>query len=114
MAFVIEHRTPPDEICPDEPRHRYLPVAHPRISPLLCLPVLLAVSMASELSPDARELALVGKLELRIGLANSDKKLEDLLKLYLAPLLLKLGSDSAAVRNKVSLLSTLSLLPEYR
>lgn len=57
--------------------------------------------MASELSPEARELALVGKLELRIGLASSDKKLEDILKLYLAPLLLKLGSQSVDVRNKV-------------
>jgi proteasome component ECM29 len=57
--------------------------------------------MASELSPEARELALVGKLELRIGLASSDKKLEDLLKLFLAPLLLKLGSESVTVRNKV-------------
>lgn len=37
----------------------------------------------------------------RIALADSDKKLEDLLKLYLAPLLLKLSSESVAVRNKV-------------
>ena len=59
--------------------------------------------MASEPSPEARELALVGKLELRIGLASSDKKLEDILKLFLAPLLLKLGSESVAVRNKVRL-----------
>ncbi|KAF2792718.1 major component of the proteasome [Melanomma pulvis-pyrius CBS 109.77] len=57
--------------------------------------------MASEPTPEARELALVGKLELRIGLASSDQKLEDLLKLFLAPLLLKLGSESVTVRNKV-------------
>lgn len=37
----------------------------------------------------------------RIALADSEQKLQDLLKLYLAPLLLKLGSDSVAVRNKV-------------
>lgn len=58
--------------------------------------------MATEQTPEAKELALVGKVEMRIALASSDKKLEDLLKLYLAPLLLKLGSESAAVRNKVS------------
>ncbi|KAF1965015.1 ARM repeat-containing protein [Bimuria novae-zelandiae CBS 107.79] len=57
--------------------------------------------MASTQSPEERELALVGKVEMRIALADSEKKLEDLLRLYLAPLLLKLGSDSVAVRNKV-------------
>lgn len=57
--------------------------------------------MASTPSPEARELSLVGKVEMRIALADSEKKLEDLLKLYLAPLLLKLGSESVAVRNKV-------------
>ncbi|KAF1943479.1 hypothetical protein EJ02DRAFT_433234 [Clathrospora elynae] len=57
--------------------------------------------MASEQTPEAKELALVGKVEMRIALASSEKKLEDLLKLYLTPLLLKLGSDSVAVRNKV-------------
>jgi proteasome component ECM29 len=57
--------------------------------------------MASEQTPEAKELALVGKVEMRIALASSEKKLEDLLKVYLSPLLLKLGSDSVAVRNKV-------------
>jgi proteasome component ECM29 len=57
--------------------------------------------MASEQTPEAKELALVGKVEMRIALASSEKKLEDLLKTYLTPLLLKLGSDSVAVRNKV-------------
>lgn len=57
--------------------------------------------MASEQTPEAKELALVAKVEMRIALAGSDKKLEDLLRLYLAPLLLKLASDSVAVRNKV-------------
>lgn len=57
--------------------------------------------MAEAQAVEAKELALVGKVEMRIALASSDKKLEDLLKTYLAPLLLKLGSDSVAVRNKV-------------
>ncbi|EMD62112.1 hypothetical protein COCSADRAFT_147562 [Bipolaris sorokiniana ND90Pr] len=57
--------------------------------------------MAAELTPEAKELSLVGKVEMRIALASSDQKLEDLLKTYLPPLLLKLGSESAAVRNKV-------------
>lgn len=57
--------------------------------------------MTTAQSPEAKELALVGKVEMRIALANSEKKLEDLLKVYLAPLLLKLGSEHVAVRNKV-------------
>ncbi|KAF2854581.1 hypothetical protein T440DRAFT_415945 [Plenodomus tracheiphilus IPT5] len=57
--------------------------------------------MASEQTPEAMELALVGKVEMRIALASTDKRLQELLTLYLAPLLLKLGSDSVAVRNKV-------------
>ncbi|PSN64835.1 ARM repeat-containing protein [Corynespora cassiicola Philippines] len=56
--------------------------------------------MASD-SPEARELALVGKVEMRIALADTEKKLEDLLSKFLAPLLLKLASESVAVRNKV-------------
>lgn len=57
--------------------------------------------MADTQTAEAKELALVGKVEMRIALASSDKKLEDLLKVYLAPLLLKLGSEHVAVRNKV-------------
>lgn len=57
--------------------------------------------MAAAQTPEAKELALVGKVEMRIALADSEKKLEDLLKVYLAPLLLKLGSEYVAVRNKV-------------
>ncbi|EAU31691.1 conserved hypothetical protein [Aspergillus terreus NIH2624] len=60
--------------------------------------------MASESTPassEARELSLISKVELRIALADTDEKLENLLKTYLAPLLLKLGSESLAVRNKV-------------
>ncbi|KAJ5477232.1 hypothetical protein N7539_007376 [Penicillium diatomitis] len=58
--------------------------------------------MASD-SPslEARELSLVGKVEFRIAMADSDEKLESLLMTYLPPLLLKLSSDSVAVRNKV-------------
>ncbi|KAK9371250.1 proteasome stabiliser-domain-containing protein [Lipomyces kononenkoae] len=47
------------------------------------------------------ELTLVNKVEMRIALANTDEKLEALLKVYLAPLLLKLGSPHEDVRNKV-------------
>lgn len=65
--------------------------------------------MADTQTAEAKELALVGKVEMRIALANSEKKLEDLLKIYLAPLLLKLGSDSVAVRNKVGTVSLFCL-----
>ncbi|KAJ5678611.1 hypothetical protein N7462_006855 [Penicillium macrosclerotiorum] len=58
--------------------------------------------MASDLpSPEARELSLIGKVEFRIAMADTDEKLQSLLQTYLAPLLLKLGSESVAVRNKV-------------
>lgn len=53
------------------------------------------------MSTEARELELCGKVEMRIALAKDDK-LEALLKTYLSPLLLKLGSEYPAVRNKVS------------
>jgi proteasome component ECM29 len=59
--------------------------------------------MADAQAAEAKELALVGKVEMRIALASSEKKLEDLLKTYLAPLLLKLGSEYVAVRNKVGI-----------
>ncbi|PYH40541.1 ECM29 family proteasome component [Aspergillus saccharolyticus JOP 1030-1] len=52
-------------------------------------------------SSETRELSLISKVELRIALTESDDKLEALLDTYLAPLLLKLGSESTAVRNKV-------------
>lgn len=47
-------------------------------------------------------MSLVGKVELRIALTDSDVKLESMLKTYLAPLLLKLTSEHMSVRNKVS------------
>jgi proteasome component ECM29 len=52
-------------------------------------------------TPEQRELALVGKVELRIALADTDTKLESLLKTYLAPVLLKLASEHNSVRQKV-------------
>lgn len=64
--------------------------------------------MASAPATEVKELELIGKVELRIAIADSDKKLENLLKVYLAPLLLKLASDSVAVRNKVKFLSSVS------
>ena len=59
---------------------------------------------ASEEVEEAKELSLVGKVELRLALAESDTKLEATLKTYLAPLLLKLASRHSSVRNKVSTL----------
>lgn len=53
-------------------------------------------------SSEQRELELVDKVNLRIlTVANDGPKLSALLKLYLAPLLLKAGSEHAAVRQKV-------------
>ncbi len=63
------------------------------------------------MSTEARELELVGKVEMRIALAKDDK-LESILKPYLAPLLLKLGSEHAAVRNKVPHPATLPTFEE--
>lgn len=57
--------------------------------------------MSNMETPEARELSLVGKVEMRIALAN-DASLSKTLNTYLAPLLLKLASDSVNVRNKVS------------
>lgn len=52
-------------------------------------------------SSEARELSLVGKVEMRIALADSDGKLQTILGTFLPPLLLKLGSEHVTVRNKV-------------
>ena len=57
--------------------------------------------MAAPLSSEARELALVDKVELRIALASDDGKLQSLLNTYLVPLLLKLSSENGDVRKKV-------------
>src|SRR6202042_888011 len=59
------------------------------------------IDMAGDASSEARELNLVAKVEMRFALADSDSKLQTLLSTYLAPLLLKLASEHAAVRNKV-------------
>jgi proteasome component ECM29 len=58
--------------------------------------------MSAPVLTEARELELVGKVEMRIALAQ-DEKLESILKVYLPPLLLKLGSSYVSVRNKVRL-----------
>ena len=57
---------------------------------------------------EQRELSLVGKVELRIALIETDPKLESTLNTYLPPLLLKLASEHLSVRNKVSCHSILA------
>lgn len=56
---------------------------------------------AAAQSPEQRELSLIGKVEMRIALADTDAKFENILKTYLAPLLLKLASEFQSVRQKV-------------
>ncbi|RCK64423.1 Proteasome component ECM29 [Candida viswanathii] len=48
-----------------------------------------------------QELSLVNKVELRIALAEDDKQFENALNIYLAPVLLKLASPHAEVRQAV-------------
>lgn len=57
--------------------------------------------MAATHTAEAKELALVDKVELRIALTDTDQKFENVLNTYLAPLLLKLASEHVSVRNKV-------------
>ncbi len=53
-------------------------------------------------STEQRELDLVEKVDFRIlGVSNNEEKLQQLLKVYLPPLLLKAGSEHATVRAKV-------------
>lgn len=66
-----------------------------------------ATTQSVESPEAAKELNLLSKVELRIALADTDQKLETLLKTYLAPVLLKLASEHISVRNKVSLDTTL-------
>lgn len=61
------------------------------------------------MSSETRELDLCGKVEMRIALSEDDK-LESILKTYLAPLLLKLASEHASVRNKVRSATTILIL----
>lgn len=55
------------------------------------------------MSTEKKELELVDRVDFKIlAVANNEQKLQALLKIYLAPLLLKAGSEHASVRNKVS------------
>jgi hypothetical protein len=63
------------------------------------------VTVTMSASTEARELELVGKVEMKIALAKDDK-LESILKPYLPALLLKLASKYPAVRNKVRTTNT--------
>ncbi len=63
-------------------------------------------------STEQRELELVEKVYFRIlSVANNEEKLQNLLKVYLPPLLLKLGSEYGSVRNKVLLTNQLNPTP---
>ena len=53
-------------------------------------------------TPEAKELRLVGNVELRFAMITTDSAMEKALNTYLAPLLLKLASEHVSVRNKVS------------
>lgn len=54
-------------------------------------------------SPEKRELQLVEKVEFRIlAIANKERELQELLQRYLCPLILKVASDHASVRTRVS------------
>jgi proteasome component ECM29 len=54
-------------------------------------------------SPEQRELDLVDKVDFRIvAVANNEEKLQQLLKVYLPALLLKLASEHKSVQTKVS------------
>ena len=58
--------------------------------------------MTDSLTLEQKELRLVDNVEFKIlGVANREDKLQWLLQRYLAPLLLKAGSEHLAVRNKV-------------
>ena len=58
--------------------------------------------MSKSDSPEAKELRLVGNVELRLAMITTDSAMEKALNTYLAPLLLKLASEYVSVRNKVS------------
>ena len=57
--------------------------------------------MSNADSPEAKELRLVGNVELRLAMITADGAMEKALNTYLAPLLLKLASEFVSVRNKV-------------
>ena len=50
---------------------------------------------------ETKELALLNKAELRIAWTDTDLKLQNVLRVYLTPVLLKLASPHASVRSKV-------------
>jgi proteasome component ECM29 len=53
-------------------------------------------------STEQRELQLVDNVEFKIlAVANNEEKLQQLLQRFLAPVILKAGSEHAAVRIKV-------------
>lgn len=53
-------------------------------------------------STEENELRLVQNAQFKIlGVANNEKKFEDILKIYLCPLMLKAGSQNASVRMEV-------------
>ena len=63
-------------------------------------------------STEQRELELVEKVYFRIlSVANNEEKLQNLLKVYLTPVILKLGSEYASVRNKVLLTTQFNPAP---
>ncbi|KAF7513744.1 hypothetical protein GJ744_007795 [Endocarpon pusillum] len=57
-------------------------------------------SSSTTSSTEERELSLISKLSLRLALAQTPAQLQPLLTAYLAPLLLKLASGHASVRQK--------------
>ena len=57
--------------------------------------------------------ALVERVFLRIGSAETDEQLEGVLGKFLAPVLLKLNSSEEAVRKKVFDLSLISVINLY-
>ena len=53
---------------------------------------------------------LVERVFMRIVMAETDEKLENALKTFLAPVLLKLASTNEAVKNKVGLVIIINVI----
>lgn len=73
----------------------------------------------SQQMPESKELELIGKVELKIALADTPAKLEKNLDIFLAPILLKLASPYDTVRKQVfeilkNVLSRLSSLSSVK
>lgn len=60
-----------------------------------------SIMASAQQSAESRDLNLLDKVELKIALADSEAKLQNVLNIYLPPLLLKLASEHVSVRNKV-------------